>query len=204
MAGHDIFLVFVEGRDGSRDEYAKWFATSHMSDMCQLPGVISANAFRLASLEGGSVPAQLCAIYETGDGTAILDTIAAAKGTAALPISDIQGPMTWRVLEGVRVWQRPPVSAPGSELICMFGGPWDDLAEQRIWEWLCSIRTSFRAIRQTRLSPVQPSRGSEYSAVLFLSINEHSDADHLARAIADKRAAPFAKFLLATPWAGQP
>ena len=54
MAGHDVFLVFVEGHEGRQDEYARWFAGTHMADMLRLPGVISASAFGLESIIGRS------------------------------------------------------------------------------------------------------------------------------------------------------
>ena len=199
MESHDIFLVFVEGSEGNEEAYAEWFSGTHMSDMLGLPGVLSAKAYRLASLDGGEIPAQLCAIYDTVDGPGILDTIAAAKGTDALPASELQGRMTWRVLEGCEAkafGKEPP--AP-DVLICMFGGPFIDEIDAHLYQWLCSNPQGIGAVRQTRLSPVQPSRGSEYGSVLLVDLTSSADPSYLAQAIADHRSAADSRFLLARP-----
>lgn len=196
---HDVFLVFVDGREGREDEYADWFAGAHMGDMLHLPGVISAKAYQLEGLCGMAAPARLCAIYETDDGPAILDTIAAAKGTAALPVSAVQGAMTWRVLQRVRAHQFAPAQEAARELICMSGGAWDETAEQNLWDKVCANPDGILALRQTRLSPVQPSRGSEYSGVWFLTIADWCEPERLAQTIGAIRAAPDPRFLLAQP-----
>ncbi len=72
-----------------------------MADMRRLPGVNRAFAGHLRSLDDEPSPAQLCGYYETPDCGELLSTIAANKGTAALPASDLQGVMVWRVLETV-------------------------------------------------------------------------------------------------------
>lgn len=197
MESHDIFLVFVEGSEGNQDAYAEWFGKEHMADMMGLPDVISASAYRLETLDGQPIPAQLCAIYETGDGPGILATVAATKGTDALPASDIQGRMTWRVLEGTRASGIAQSSGGNTELICMFGRPWDEGEEARLWQWLCDQSQHTVAMRLTRLSPVQPSRGSEYSTVLFATLSPSADAVQLANAIDKFMAVPGSRFLLA-------
>lgn len=204
VKARDIFLVFVEGREGCQQQYADWFAGAHMADMRALPGVGSASAFRLEALDAEPVPAQLCAIYETGDGPGLLNTIASTKGTAALPASALQGPMTWRVLRGERASGIASASESAAQLICMFGGAWDGDGEARLWHWLGDHAQGLLAMRQTRLSPVQPSRGSEYSGVLFLALAHSADPAHLAQSIAVTRSAPFARFLVAHPMGGTP
>jgi hypothetical protein len=201
---HDVFLVFVDGREGQQDTYAGWFASTHLDDMLHLPGVISAKACQLEGLCGEPAPARLCAIYETDDGPAILHTIASAKGTSALPVSDMQGAMTWRVLEGVRArrFVNPPRTA--RELICMFGGAWDTAAEQSVWDKVCADPEGILALRQTRLSPAQPSRGSEYSEIWFLTIADSCDPERLVQAIGAAKAASTSRFLLARPFGERP
>ena len=198
MDSHDIFLVFVGGAQGHEEAYAEWFAGTHMSDMAQLSGVVSARAYRLESLDGEAVPAQLCAIYETIDGPEILNTIAAAKGTDALPASDIQGKMIWRVLEGLEARDYGNEGHASSELICMFGGPYDEEADSRLLQHLCEHQ-GIGTIRQTRLSPAQPARGSEFGSILFVQIESACDPSLLTTDIARIRPTSELRFLLASP-----
>lgn len=202
MEPRDIFLVFVEGKQGHHDAYARWFAGAHMADMARLPGVLSASAFRLEALDGQDVPARFCAIYETHDGAHLLQSIAAAKGTDALPVSDLQGAMTWRVLEGRRTCQSAAPRADVAELMCMFAPPWDAAAEDRAWDRLCDAPDGIARQRQTRLSPVQPARGSDFASVLFVTLDRPDDAAALAATAVAAHGASEVRLLLAVPLAG--
>ncbi len=197
-AQHELFMVFVGGKPGLEEDYAAWFTGEHMADMKRLPGVDSARAYRLRALDGQPVPAGLCAVYETLSGAQLLQTIAAGKGTDALPASLIQGAMIWRVLETVR---RSEAHGEGAHrvLICMFAGEWDGAEEERLWEWLGSSGLPILEARQTRISPVQPARGREFGGVLFLSLAGEANADEVTSAIRSQRDAAASRFLLAAP-----
>ena len=197
-AQHELFMVFVDGKPGLEQDYAAWFTGEHMGDMERLPGVETAQAFRLQALDGKPVPAGLCAVYETPSGAQLLQTIAASKGTDALPVSLIQGKMVWRVLETVRRSEALS-DAKHRVLICMFGGEWDDMAEERLWEWLQAAALPIIEVRQTRISPVQPARGREFGGVLFLTLADDADAVSVMSAIRDQREASDARYLLACP-----
>lgn len=60
MDGGEIFLVFVDGKPGHDEAYADWFCGKHMADMHRLPGVLSAFAGHLLSLDGAPSPAGPC------------------------------------------------------------------------------------------------------------------------------------------------
>ncbi len=197
-AEHELFMVFVDGKPGHEQEYARWFTGEHLLDMKGLPGVDSAHAYRLRSLDGQPAPAGLCALYETLSGTQLLHTIAANKGTDALPVSLIQGAMVWRVLETVRR-SEPHGDRKPRVLICLFGGEWDGPAEQLFWDWLNSAALPIVEARQTRISPAQPSRGREFGSVLFVALAGHADAAEVMSAIRSQRSAPASRFLLAAP-----
>jgi len=197
-AQHELFMVFVGGKPGLEQDYAAWFTGEHMGDMERLPGVESANAYRLGALDGQPVPASLCAVYETLSGARLLQTIATSKGTDALPVSLIQGAMIWRVLETVRRSEARS-DAKHRVLICLFGGEWDGAEEERLWDWLGGSALPIVEARQTRISPVQPGRGREFGGVLFLTLAGDADAGEVVSAIRERREAAGSRFLLACP-----
>jgi hypothetical protein len=199
---NDVFLVFVEGSEGNEAAYASWFASTHMEDMRRLPGVASASAFRLEALDGEPAPRQLCAIYESASVVDLLGTIAAAKGTPALPESDVQGPMVWRALEGVRSHRSGAAPGSSGELICMVPGPWGEAEDRALSQWLAAHGQDVAALRQTRLSPVQPKRGSEFAVVLFVTPLASADAAALGEALLRAIGKAGARLLLAKPLQG--
>jgi len=196
----DIFMVFVDGKPGLEEPYAKWFCGEHMTDMIGLPGVDTAHAFHLSTLDGEPSPAGLCALYDTENGGKLLATIGKTKGTDTLPHSEIQGKMVWRMLQTV---ERSGLDSPADRLapviICMFSGPWDSAAEAKLWDWLGSAGLSVAAVRQTSISPVQPSRGREYEGILLLTLSAGADPDAIVSAVKDHRGDASARFLLAEP-----
>lgn len=200
IAEHELFMVFVDGKPGFEQDYADWFTGVHMADMERLPGVESACAFQLQSLDDEPAPAGLCAVYETASGAQLLQTIAASKGTDALSVSEIQGPMVWRVLETVYRWNEGDAAEYSDRvMLCMFGGEWDDDAESALRDWLVSGALPISEARLTRISPVQPARGREFGSVLFLHLKPEVDEAALLSAIKDRLSSPASRFLLAWP-----
>jgi hypothetical protein len=160
----DLFVVFVEGKPGREAVYRAWFAGSHMANMRALPGVSSAHAY--AFVEGGDPPpSELCAIYEFADGPAVLETIGRTKGAAALPQSDDQGRMVWRLFETVDC--RPAASLPAErDVIVALIATTDEAGLHRTCAALVDQGAAY--VRALLLSPVQPTRGSEYGAALVV------------------------------------
>ena len=174
MAACDVFMVFVDGKPGHEEDYARWFLGGHLADMRQLPGVTQAFSGHLTSLDGAASPAGLCALYDTPDGGSLLKTIAASKGTAALPESDLQGAMVWRVLETVGAVSTEGVGdaqPEGPVLICMCS----DEIDGSLLPVLLDEHSGVKAARHMRISPIQPSRGREYSDFLLLDLEPGSD-----------------------------
>ena len=190
MDGSDIFLVFVDAKPGHEESYAHWFCGDHMADMRKLPGVTRAFAGSLSALDGEAPPAPLCGYYETPDCGELLNTIAASKGTPLLPASDLQGRMVWRVLETVESHgERQEAAEFAKILICMFPDE-PDLAD------LCTDLPVIGA-RWTRIGAIQPAKGREYTAVLFLMLPEGADPVAIAAMVAERSGDPAARFLLA-------
>jgi hypothetical protein len=197
MAQSDVFLVFVDGRPGQEEAYARWFCGEHMADMRALPGVTRAFAGRLTGLDGEPAPAQLCGYYETPDCGALLNTIAATKGTAALPVSDLQGRMVWRALETVAVHGDPGADTAGM-VICLFPGEPDQACEERLLAFLQGAALPNAGACLTRIGAIQPARGREFGNVLFCSLPEEADPAAVAASIAERCGTDGARFLLAS------
>jgi hypothetical protein len=185
----DVFLVFVEGKPGREAAYAEWFVGDHIADMRALPGVSSAHAFRTA----GQAPAGLCALYEFPDGPGVLQTIGRVKGTAALPHSDDQGRMTWRLFETVTRDPETALPADGEVTLALLETARD--AADRLAGLPGDLAAAGAAYaRVLRLSPAQPTRGSEYG-VAVIAVWPEGAADSAAAAL-DRRAPGVARLLL--------
>lgn len=178
----DIFLVFVEGKSGREADYAAWFCGSHREDMKNLSEVSSAHMFRMEALDGFPEPAELCAIYETDDGAALLDAIGKAKGNGRLPESDLQGPMSWRLFSCITGSGK---SIPGDVplLLMLFA----DDAPETVANASSSIAAAPLAgvsyWAMARLSPVQSRKGREYGHALFVALDPSADAHSVADAL---------------------
>lgn len=192
MARSEIFLVLVSGKPGLEADYARWFCGEHMADMARLPGVLSVHAGHLSALDGQVSPAQLCAIYDTPDCAGLLQTIAASKGTAALPVSDQQGAMVWRVLECEQA-EGDLNDAP--VLIGLFEG--EPGAAGATADILADL--PLRATRVTRIGAAQPARGREYPSILFLALQPGADPAAVAATLTNRADTAAARFLLVTP-----
>jgi hypothetical protein len=175
----DIFLVFVEGKPGREADYAAWFCGSHREDMNHLPEVSSAHMFRMEALDGFPEPAELCAIYETGDGTALLDAIGKSKGTGRLPESDLQGPMSWRLFS---YDTGSGDSLPGDVplLLMLFAGDAPETIANASSSIAAALPAGTSYWAMTRLSTVQSRKGREYGHALFVALDPSTDAHSVA------------------------
>ena len=189
MTQSDVFLVLVDAIAGEEAAYAKWFCGVHMADMRRLAGIDRAFAGRLQALDGMPPPAQLCGYYETPNCSELLDTIAANKGTEALPASDLQGKMVWRVLEtAATLGEARRGEDLAKILICMFNAEHD-------FAGLCDD-LPIAAARLTRIGSIQPARGREYESVLFLWLHEGADPVAHVASIGERLGADGTRFLL--------
>jgi hypothetical protein len=196
MAGRDIFLVFVSGKPDHEADYARWFCGEHKADMARLPGVLSVHAGQLSALDSLASPAQLCAIYETPDCAGLLQTIAASKGTAALPVSDLQGAMVWRVLE---CDQADGELTDAPVVIGLFEG--EPGAAGATADLLADL--PLKATRVTRMGAAQSARGREYPSILLLALQSGADPAAVAATLASHVGTAAARFLLVTPVSAQ-
>jgi hypothetical protein len=165
--GEAIFLVLVSGKPGREAAYRRWFTTRHMADMRALPGVNSAHAFDLEP--AGRAPAALCALYEFPDGGGALATIAQSNGTSALPQSDDQGAMTWRLYETAACAPQAALPAGADMVVVLLELARDEAPPAGLTQAANALAAGSGAyVRTLNLSPLQPARGSEYGAALLI------------------------------------
>jgi hypothetical protein len=89
-----VFVVQSQASDESReDEYHKWYDNTHIPQLCEIPGIVSARRFDLLGAGFGpadpSIPKHL-AIYEldADDLDAVMQEIMTRSGDGRLEVSD--------------------------------------------------------------------------------------------------------------------
>lgn len=89
-----VFVVQSQASDESREEeYHKWYANTHIPQLCEIPGIVSARRFTLAGAGFGeadpSIPKHL-AIYEldADDLDAVMQEIMTRSGDGRMEISE--------------------------------------------------------------------------------------------------------------------
>jgi hypothetical protein len=89
-----VLVVQSQASDESReDEYHKWYENTHIPQLCEIPGIVSARRYTLAGGGFGpadpSVPAHL-AIYEldADDLDGVVNEIATRAGDGRIEMSD--------------------------------------------------------------------------------------------------------------------
>ena len=81
-----MLVAFTNPVDGREAEYNEWYDKQHLSDVCRLPGFVSARRYKL--LEGESEYKYLT-IYEmdSDDPKRDFGRLGASSGTDAMPMS---------------------------------------------------------------------------------------------------------------------
>lgn len=81
-------VVMSNAVAGREDEYNRWYTEQHLGDVLKVPGVVSAQRFKLQDAD--AAPSPYLALYEIdAPGVApVMDEINRRVGTAAMPMSD--------------------------------------------------------------------------------------------------------------------
>lgn len=86
------FFGFTNPVPGREDEYNEWYDNTHLSDLLKIPGILSAQRYRLTDEQRspGPCPYKYLAVYdcEADHVGSIIAELAARSGTADMPISD--------------------------------------------------------------------------------------------------------------------
>lgn len=91
MPERHVFVVLTNPVEGREQEFNDWYTDRHLADVVAIPGIVSAQRFRLS--EGQRMadpPYAYCALYEleTDDPAGVMKEVVARSGTDAMPISD--------------------------------------------------------------------------------------------------------------------
>lgn len=84
-------LAFTNAKPGEEDAFNDWYTNVHLADVLKLPGVTSAQRFRLSETQHhpGSSSFEYMAIYEIDidDVAVTLSALRSASGTPDMPLS---------------------------------------------------------------------------------------------------------------------
>jgi hypothetical protein len=88
--GRYKLIVFTDPVPGREDEYNQWYNERHLQDVTAVPGMGSAQRFRLKTLTAGAFANRYLAIYDfdSDDPAAVMEEVSRRSGTDAMLISD--------------------------------------------------------------------------------------------------------------------
>lgn len=85
------FFGFTNPVPGREDEYNDWYTNTHLADLLKVPGIVSAQRFKLTDHQRspGPQPYKYLAVYdcEAGDAGEIIAELKKHSGTSEMPIS---------------------------------------------------------------------------------------------------------------------
>jgi hypothetical protein len=86
---HYVFVVLTNALPGQEDAYNKWYTEVHLHDLVRVPGIVSAQRFRVAPADAAKSQYKYLALYEveTRDLEATQKAMKARVGTADMVIS---------------------------------------------------------------------------------------------------------------------
>ena len=81
MTTHHLF-VFSNPTEGREDDYNEWYDNTHLAEVLQVPGIVAAQRYQVATTLAGSLPHRYLAVYdiEGDDPTAALTELGKAAG----------------------------------------------------------------------------------------------------------------------------
>ncbi len=89
------FFGFTNPVPGREDEYNEWYDNTHLADLLKIPGIVSAQRFKLTDEQRspGTYPYKYLAVYdcEADNVGSIVSELKARSGTTDMPISDAMG-----------------------------------------------------------------------------------------------------------------
>jgi hypothetical protein len=102
-------LAFTNAKPGEDEAFNDWYTNVHLADVLKLPGVTSAQRFRISDtqLRPGSSPFEYMAIYEIDiDNIEVtLSALRSASGTPEMPLSPA-------MQDKRMVWIYEPITPP--------------------------------------------------------------------------------------------
>ena len=86
MARH-VFVVLTNAVPGQDEAFNRWYDDQHVGDILRLPGLVSAQRFRLSAEQSAETPYRYLALYEieTDDLATTIRALKAGEGTDVIP-----------------------------------------------------------------------------------------------------------------------
>lgn len=83
-------VAFTNAADGKEEEYNTWYTDQHVHDVLAVPGVVSAQRFRIVGDHAASFDFSFMTLYEieTEDLASVYTAIAERSGTPLMPSSN--------------------------------------------------------------------------------------------------------------------
>lgn len=83
-------VAFTNAVDGKEQEYNAWYTDRHVHDVLAIPGVVSAQRFRIVGDHAANFDFSFMTLYEieTDDLASVYKAIAERSGTPLMPSSD--------------------------------------------------------------------------------------------------------------------
>jgi hypothetical protein len=95
MAKH-VLVVFTNAVEGREEEFDRWYDDVHIADLLKIPGIVSAQRFRLSDTQRTRPPYpwKYLALYEieTDDLNKITAALKERAGTPLMPLTDALAP----------------------------------------------------------------------------------------------------------------
>jgi hypothetical protein len=85
-----ILVATSSAKDGRDDEYNAWYDSTHLADICALPGVISGRRFNALPFSPNPLPGDYLAIFEieTDDPAGVLAEMRRRAQSGEMHITD--------------------------------------------------------------------------------------------------------------------
>ncbi len=89
MASYAL-VVTSSAKDGRDDEYNDWYDSTHLADICAIPGVVSGRRLEASPASPNATPSTYLAIYEieTDDPAAVMAELGRRAQAGLMPVSD--------------------------------------------------------------------------------------------------------------------
>jgi hypothetical protein len=81
--GKHVLMVYTNPTEGKEDEFNQWYNDIHLGEVLQVPGIVSAQRFKVADVMPGVSDHQYLALYnlDTDDPEGVIKALGAALPT---------------------------------------------------------------------------------------------------------------------------
>lgn len=89
MPEQNVLVVLSNPTEGNEEEFDDWYEHTHLPQVCDVPGVVGAERYRVAQIDGPAPSHQFLAIYRLEqDPATVLDEIKARVASGVIEMND--------------------------------------------------------------------------------------------------------------------